>query len=201
MLGAEQCSAAVRAAPGCSCSRSPVHRAAGVLPIPRFTGAGARCAALCCLQAVDLVEQWDRALEARLLTPAGVRLSEQPVAPPAALQLRALSSNAEFVSMDSLDTAVRMCPFATAISISGSWLPSEALYKVTDRDAHVDYVPQFHSDPENVRHLKSIPSAFCSILIDSDGRGDIPAVRETSDVNHTESTPSSSCSIAIECDR
>lgn len=82
------------------------------------------------MQAVDLVDQWDRTLEARLLTPAGVRLSEQPVAPPSVLQLRALTSNAEFVSMDSLDTATRMCPFANAITISGSWLPSEALYKV-----------------------------------------------------------------------
>ncbi|KAK3909480.1 F-box/LRR-repeat protein 2 [Frankliniella fusca] len=80
-------------------------------------------------EAVDMVEQWDRALEARLLTPAGVRLSEQPVAPPDVLQLRALTSGVEFVGLDSLDSAVKMCPFAASISISGSWLPNEALYK------------------------------------------------------------------------
>lgn len=78
-----------------------------------------------------MVEQWDRALEARLLTPAGVRLSEQPVGPPEVLQLRALSSAAEFVAADSLDAAVRLCPFAHSVSISNSWLPSEALYKVS----------------------------------------------------------------------
>lgn len=80
-------------------------------------------------EAADMVEQWDRALEARLLTPAGVRLSEQPVAAPDVLPLRALTSNAEFVSMDWVDTTVRMCPFASSVTISGSWLPSEVLYK------------------------------------------------------------------------
>lgn len=81
-------------------------------------------------EAVDWVGQWDRVLEARLLTPSGVRLSEKVVAPPDVLQLRTLASTAEFVSMDSLDAAVRLCPFASSVSISESWLPSEALYKL-----------------------------------------------------------------------
>lgn len=81
------------------------------------------------LQVLELVEQWDKGLESRLLMGAGVRLSAEPMVSPSHLSLRTLISVAEHVPTQGLDAATRLCPDTRTVSLSNAWLPSAALYK------------------------------------------------------------------------
>lgn len=79
---------------------------------------------------LELVEQWDKGLESRLLMGTGVRLSAEPTVPPSQLSLRTLISAAEYVPMQGLDAATRLCPETCTVTLSNAWLPSAALYKL-----------------------------------------------------------------------
>ena len=82
------------------------------------------------LQALELVEQWDKGLESRLLMGTGVRISAEPAVPPSQLSLRTLNSAAEYVPIQGLDAAARLCPETRSVTLSNAWLPSAALYKL-----------------------------------------------------------------------
>jgi len=81
-------------------------------------------------QALQQLELWDRAMEARLLTAAGCRLPAVVSTAPTRLPLKSLTSAAEYVAPEAIESAVNLCPDATSVVLSNSWLPSEALYKV-----------------------------------------------------------------------
>nr|CAD7257529.1 unnamed protein product [Timema shepardi] len=81
-------------------------------------------------EAIQGVECWDEALEARLLSGAGVRLNTTDSPSPSSLQLTTLISSSENVQPEGLEAAVRLCPDAQSIILSNSWLPNEALYKL-----------------------------------------------------------------------
>nr|CAD7410430.1 unnamed protein product [Timema cristinae] len=81
-------------------------------------------------EAIQGVECWDEALEARLLSGAGVRLNTTDSPSPSSLQLTTLISSSENVQSEGLEAAVRLCPDAQSIILSNSWLPNEALYKL-----------------------------------------------------------------------
>lgn len=82
------------------------------------------------IQALEQVEVWDAHIESCLLSRAGTRVSQVPGIAPTKLKLTSLTSTAEYVREEGLDTAVRLCPDTRAVSISNAWLPNEALYKV-----------------------------------------------------------------------
>nr|CAD7604067.1 unnamed protein product [Timema genevievae] len=81
-------------------------------------------------EAIQGVECWDEALEARLLSGAGVRLNTTDAPSPSSLQLTTLISSSENVQPEGLEAAARLCPDAQSIILSNSWLPNEALYKL-----------------------------------------------------------------------
>lgn len=81
-------------------------------------------------QAIEQVETWDRHTEMCLLAPAGVRVKDAPSTPPTRLRLATLTSTSEYVREEGLDSAVRLCPEVTAVSLTNAWLPNDSLYKV-----------------------------------------------------------------------
>jgi hypothetical protein len=82
------------------------------------------------LQVLELVEQWDKGLESRLMMGAGVQICAEPAVPPTQLSLRTLISAAEYVPIQGLDAAMRLCPETCTVTLSNAWLPSAALYKL-----------------------------------------------------------------------
>uniref|UniRef100_A0A1B6D6M4 F-box domain-containing protein n=1 Tax=Clastoptera arizonana TaxID=38151 RepID=A0A1B6D6M4_9HEMI len=80
-------------------------------------------------EALEQVEMWDQHIESNLLSRAGLRMSEVPSKTPTQLKITSLISTTEFVREEAFESAVRLCPDITAISISNAWLSSESLYK------------------------------------------------------------------------
>ncbi|XP_054281472.1 uncharacterized protein LOC128999131 isoform X2 [Macrosteles quadrilineatus] len=81
-------------------------------------------------EAIEQVDMWDQQSELCLLTRAGVRVSATPANPPSRLRLTCLNSTVECVREESVEATVRLCPDATNVAISNSWLPNESLYKL-----------------------------------------------------------------------
>lgn len=82
------------------------------------------------MQVLELVEHWDKGLESRLLMGAGVKICAESAVLPSQFKLRTLISAAEYVPIEGLDAATRLCPETSTITLSNAWLPSAALYKL-----------------------------------------------------------------------
>ncbi|XP_069694166.1 uncharacterized protein [Periplaneta americana] len=94
---------------------------------------------------LQLVENWDETLEARLLLGAGVRISAETAPPPTRICLTTLVSVAEHVPMEGLEAATRLCPETRTVTLSNAWLPSEALYKLMVLD-HLNSISLTNSE-------------------------------------------------------